>query len=449
MTDTVVEAAAPVPVPPRWKAALALGAYSALMRLALPALVVRAWSRGRVEPLYAQRWPERLALGYPHAPRASGDATPLVWLHAVSLGETRACAPLVKALRQACPGMRLLLTCTTATGWAAGEALLQDGDLHTWMPFDTPGAVRRFLRHHRPQVAVLMETEVWPNVQREARKAGVPIVLANARLSDKSLRQGRRFAPLLQPAATALTVALAQTADDARRLAAMGAPKVLVCGNLKFDVQPNATQVALGRQWAAQVRRPVVLFASSREGEEAPMLQAWASQVAQVSGAKPLLLLVPRHPQRFDEVARLVQAQGLSLVRRSTWADAPPPAAEGADVWLGDSMGEMPLYYGAAQAALLGGSFEPLGGQNLIESVACDCPVVMGPSTFNFDEAARLCEDEGVATRVEGAKEAVTVALKLALAHNAGVRSPEGGHWMQAHRGSSERMARAVLATLT
>lgn len=437
----------PVPAPTRWKAALALTLYSSLMRAALPALVVRAWSRGRVEPVYAQRWPERLGLGYPHAAEPLHANRPLVWLHAVSLGETRACAPLVKALRAAMPGMRLLLTCTTATGWTAGEALLQEGDLHTWLPFDTPGAMRRFLKHHRPLVGVLMETEVWPNVQREAQRAGVPMVLANARLSDKSLRQGLRFAPLLVPAARAMRLTLAQTEADATRLRAMGAPDVRVSGNLKFDVQPPAHLVAQGRSWAVAAGRPVVLFASSREGEEAPALRAWVKQTAAMT-VRPIFLVVPRHPQRFDEVARLVTEAGLRLQRRSTWTDTLPPEAAQADVWLGDSMGEMPLYYGAAPVCLLGGSFEPLGGQNLIEAVACGCHVVMGPSTFNFLEAAQLCELEGGATRVGGVDEAVTVALAKATEHNPTQNDTRSAGWLKSHAGAADRMA-ARIAALT
>jgi len=429
--------------PARWKSALAWLAYSSVMRLALPALVVRAWWRGRVEPVYAQRWPERIGLCYAHGPQQGRASSPLVWLHAVSLGETRAAVPLIQALREAVPGMRLLLTCTTATGWTAGDSLLQPGDLHTWMPFDTPGAVRRFLRHHRPSVGVLMETEVWPNVQREAARAGLPMVLANARLSDKSLRQGLRFAPLLQPAARAMTLALAQTEDDARRLRQMGVADVRVCGNLKFDVQPDARLVDKGRQWRTSLGRPVILFASSREGEEAMLLQAWAGRPPSGPDA-PLLLIVPRHPQRFDEVAAQIRAAGLSLVRRSSWGDAPPPEALQAQAWLGDSMGEMPLYYGLSEVCLLGGSFQPFGGQNLIESIACGCPVVMGPSTFNFEEAAQLGENGGDATRVGGISEALDVAQASLPMHNSNQRAGPSGSWLAAHKGSSRRMAKPI-----
>ncbi len=437
--------AAPLPPPARWKSALALGAYTTVLRLALPVLLARTQWRGRIEPEYAQRWAERIGLGYPYARLTLPHAQPLVWLHAVSLGETRACAPLVRALREALPGMRLLLTCTTATGWTAGEALLQPGDLHTWMPLDTPGAVRRFLQHHHPQVAVLMETEVWPQVQRQARALGLPVVLANARLSDKSLRQGQRMAPLLRPAAEAITVALAQTADDARRLRTMGVADVRVSGNLKFDVRPQPQQVARGQQWAQALGRPVLLFASSREGEEVGVIEAWAQRVAAMRH-KPLLLLVPRHPQRFDEVAKLVSDAGLRLARRSGWGDTPAEADLQADVWLGDSMGEMPLYYGVARTCLLGGSFAPFGAQNLIEAVASGCAVIMGPSTFNFEEAARLCEAAGAATRVNNAEAAVDLGLRQIALQAQGQGPHWADDWMAEHAGSAQRMAQAVSA---
>jgi 3-deoxy-D-manno-octulosonic-acid transferase len=433
---------APKP-PARWKRMLAWLAYSTLMRLALPVLLVRAWMRGRVEPVYAKRWPERLGLAYPCSRQQGQPDAPLVWLHAVSLGETRASIPLIQALREALPGMRLLLTCTTATGWVAGEGLLKPGDLHTWMPYDTPGAVGRFLRHHRPSVGVLMETEVWPNVQREARRLGLPMVLANARLSDKSLRQGLRFAPLLQPAARAMTVALAQSADDARRLRQMGVADVRVCGNLKFDVRPDASQLARGQGWQTALGRPVILLASSREGEEAMLIASWLRHVPAGPGA-PLLLVVPRHPQRFDEVAQQIQAAGLSLVRRSSWGMAPPAEALGAQAWLGDSMGEMPLYYGVASLCLLGGSFQPLGGQNLIEAMACGRHVVMGPSTYNFDESARLGASAGDATRVKDMDEGLVVALAR-LAGAADQRPQVVGAWLQAHAGSARRMAENIV----
>ena len=327
--------------------------YSSLLRLATPLYLVRLWWRGRHEPLYRHAWHERLggAAGRPGHGR--------VWIHAVSLGETRAAQPLVDALRAQRPGVQLLLTTSTATGREAGAALLREGDVQAWLPFDTPGAVRRFLRRHRPAVGVLMETEVWPNLLAAALEAEVPMVLANARLSEKSLAKGQRLRALIGPAAASLTRVLAQTDADARRLRAIGARTVQVMGNLKFDVSPNPKLVARGLEWRRALRCPVVLAASTREGEEEPLLAAWA----QLPRPRPLLVLVPRHPQRFDLVADVVPTFGLSFVRRSDWQDQPPAEAAAADLWLGDSVGEMPMYYGLADVALLGGSFAPLGGQ--------------------------------------------------------------------------------------
>jgi 3-deoxy-D-manno-octulosonic-acid transferase len=417
---------------------LARVAYSTLLRALVPAYLLRLWWRGRREPLYRHALAERLGFGY--APSAPGA----LWLHAVSLGETRAAAALVDALREQCPGLRLLLTHGTATGRAAGGPLLRDDDVQVWLPWDTPGAVRRFLRHYRPAVGVLMETEIWPNLLLEAQAAGVPMVLANARLSDRSLAKGRRIDALIRPAAGTLVRVLAQTEADACRLRSTGAlqVQVQVCGNLKFDVSPKPGPLALGLEWRQRLARPVVLAAVTREGEELPLLQCWATLPA----PRPLLLLVPRHPQRFDAVADMVADHGFTLQRRSRWTTLPPVDALNADVWLGDSMGEMPLYYAAADVALLGGSFGHFGGQNLIEAAACGCPLVMGPHTYNFSEAAELSLAAGAALRVTDIDEGVAKAVALAL-------DPARDDWVQralafaaAHRGAAERMAREVLA---
>ena len=418
--------------------ALVRMAYGWLLRLGLPFYLWRLWRRGRSEPGYRLWLRERLGF-YPGRQPMAGA----LWLHAVSLGETRAALPLLEALRKARPDMRLLLTHGTATGRAAGRRLMHEVDGQVWLPYDTPGAMRRFLQHFRPCVGVLMETELWPNLMREADRAGVPIVLANARLSERSSHRGARLSALLHPAARRLSLVLAQTVDDARRLRAAGAPQVMVSGNLKFDVTPPPQLTALGLQWRQRLSRPVVLAASTREGEEGPLLAAWAALPA----PRPLLLLVPRHPQRFEEVAALVRMQALTVVCRSEWDDAPPPGAEQADVWLGDSMGEMPVYYACADVALLGGSFAPLGGQNLIEAAACGCPVVMGPYTFNFEQASKQALAARAALRVADINEGVSKAIALAV-------SPERNGWVQralafanAHRGAAALMARQIWQT--
>lgn len=417
----------------------------------MPAYLWRVWARGREEPAYRADWSWRLGW-YGRAYReavARLEGHPVLWLHAVSLGEARAAAPLVQALRTQRPGMRLVLTHTTATGREAGRALLQDGDVQTWLPYDTPGAVRRFLRLHRPRVGVLMETEVWPNLQHEAHRAGVPMVLANARLSEKSLRQGLRVGALMRPAAQAMSLCLAQTPHDAERLVRMGAPRVRVAGNVKFDMTPATTMLAQGRAWQVASARPLVLAASTREGEEPGLLAAWRAALDRLHAdeSRPRLWIVPRHPQRFDEVANLVREAGFSLSRRSAWPQGQPDAAaQSVDVWLGDSMGEMPAYYAAARVALLGGSFAPLGGQNLIEAAACGCPMVMGPSTFNFAEAAALSEQAGAALRVADWGEGVTQALRVCEPTVQGTMSSCALTFAQTHRGAAQAMAEAIWA---
>ena len=423
-------------------ALLARWLYSIVLWLATPAYLARLWWRGRVEPVYRRRLSERLGR-YEQPPRRGQGG--VVWVHAVSLGETRAAAPLIEALRREMPSMRLLLTCSTATGVQAGLDLLHPEDDQAWFPYDTPGAVKRFLRRYRPAVGVFMETEVWPNVLYHAQRMHVPMVLANARLSLRSQRKGRRFDVLLRPAVASFERVLAQTARDAQRLREAGARLVEVCGSTKFDVTPPAKALARGRVWRERLRRAVVMMASSREGEEGPLLEAWRALPA----PRPLLLVVPRHPQRFDEVVGLAENAGFSVVRRSEWADQPPDAFADADVWIGDSLGEMPLYYAMADVALLGGSFAPLGGQNLIEAAACGCPLLMGPHTFNFEEAAQLAIEAGAAARMKDIGSAVRRAAAL-------VDDPRRNEWVEqslafagAHRGANERMAQRIVQLMT
>ncbi|MDI1260225.1 3-deoxy-D-manno-octulosonic acid transferase [Aquabacterium sp.] len=442
-----------------FKTWLAQQAYSLLMRVIVPAYLWRVWRRGRQEPLYRVNWLQRLGwYGRAHRQavwalhtQAGVAAAPVVWVHAVSLGETLAARPLIAALRESWPGLCLLLTHGTATGREAGRALLQDGDVQTWLPYDTPGAVHRFLQAHRPAVGILMETEIWPNLQEASRTRRLPMVLANARLSAKSLRQAQRFAPLLRPAAESLTMALAQTQADADRLIQAGVKHVHVCGNVKFDMTPSPDLLAQGRAWASLSERPVVLAAVTREGEEPELLDAWVNLARNGMGQTPLprLLIVPRHPQRFDEVVALVAQRGLSLSRRSDWgATGPHAQALACDVWLGDTMGEMAAYYALARVALLGGSFAPLGGQNLIEAAACGCPLVMGPHTFNFADAAELSEAAGAAVRVASLSEGLTVALTLMAPAQHQAMAVQALHFAGTHRGAACRMAKIMTSTL-
>lgn len=415
---------------------IVFAAYATLLRVATPLYLLRLWRRGRTEPLYRQALAERLGIYRGAMPQPG-----MLWLHAVSLGETRAAKPLIDCLRRTRPGLRLLLTHSTATGLEAGRQVLGPGDMQAWFPYDTPGAARRFLRRFRPAAGVLMETELWPAMMRAALAARVPVVMANARLSARSAAKGERARSLLRPAAEGLSGAFAQTVDDAERLRAAGVRDVVVCGNLKFDVSPPTKLLALGLQWRQSMQRPVVLAASTREGEESDLLARWR----ETSAPRPLLLVVPRHPHRFDAVEGLIREAGFSVVRRKTWTSRPPPAAAAADVWLGDSMGEMPVYYACADVALLGGSFGEFGGQNLIEAAACGCPVVMGPHTFNFAQASARSLAARAALRVDDISEGVVAALELAA-------DPDRNAWVEralgfaiAHRGAAKEMAERVL----
>lgn len=437
--------------------------YSLALVLAQPFLRRKLAKRSVQEPGYGVAVEERF--GHYTTSGFQGVA-PVIWVHAVSLGETRTAALLIAALRQRLPGMRLLLTHGTATGRAEGASLLQEGDQQVWQPWDTPGAVQRFLTHFKPHLGLLMETEVWPNLIALSRKNSVPLVLVNARMSEKSRRQAARLSGLSRPAMAGLTAVWAQSEADADRLRQLGATVQGVFGNLKFDAAPDAAKLALGRAWRARVAVPVAVFASSREGEELAWLQALkqgrsfkpfgalarvnTSQGAAHSVANGIQwMVVPRHPQRFEAVAALIAQQGFTVSRRSRWPDDPPSADPAHTIWLGDSLGEMPLYYGMAQAALLGGSFAPLGGQNLIEAAACGCPVIMGPHTFNFAPAAELAEAAGAARRVAELPTAVAAAGEL-LAHpeNQAVMAGAGVALSQTHRGALDRTVAAVLVLL-
>ena len=418
--------------------------YNLLVWLAQPLLRRKLARRAVAEPGYGVAVSERFG----HYSQPPETVSELVWVHAVSLGESRAAGILIQALRDALPGVRILLTHGTATGRAEGQRLLREGDVQVWQPWDTPAAVQRFLRHFRPRAGLLMETEVWPNLVLQSRAAGVPVALVNARMSEKSLRSAMRWAALMQPTYGALSAVWAQTEADAQRLRALSAQVQAVTGNLKFDAQPDAAQCSQAQGWRAAVPRPVVMLASSREGEEA----LWLAAVQAVPNVLQAVhwLIVPRHPQRVDDVARLFTQTGLSVSRRSSWGEAGPQGdALQADVWLGDSLGEMALYYSLSDLALLGGSYEALGGQNLIEAAACACPVLMGPHTFNFAEVAERAEAEGAARRVQDIVQAVQQALE-AVADQALLPAwrAQALAFSQAHKGATQRVAGLVKGLL-
>lgn len=384
----------------------------------------------------------------PAASSSDSQAAP-VWVHAVSLGETRAAQPLLQALLDR--GLPVLLTHVTATGRAEGARLFQDaigrGQLRqAWLPYDFPGATRRFMAASRPRCGLLIEREVWPNLLAAARAAGVPMGLVSARFSASSLRQAGRMGGVMREALAGLDAVLAQTAEDAARLAQAGARQPVVTGNLKFDLALPPTQVQAGQAWRQRLGRPVVAVASTREGEDGAFIEA-IKRHAKVSGTHnaPLFLLIPRHPQRFDEAARLLDEAGLAYARRSAGAE---PGAD-TTVLLGDTLGEMAFYYAASDVAIVAGSFAPLGGQNLIEACAAGVPVIVGPHTFNFKQAAEDAIEAGAAQRAPDAAQAVDAAMVL-LADEA--RRRRGGEaaraWFGAHAGATGRTLDALASWL-
>lgn len=447
-------------------------AYSLLLHLALPLVLLRLWWRGQREPGYRTGWAQRFGIYQTSPPTNPPTATatqatetlateamateamateavatesaPLIWLHAVSLGETLAARPLVRALRERYPGHRLLITHMTATGRAAAEREYGAFAQLAWLPYDFPWAIQRFFVHFAPALGVVMETEVWPNLSHCAQAHGVPMLLANARLSARSERGYRRVRALARPAFAGFD-ACAQTAADGARLTALGARTVSVTGNLKFDTaEAGVSPAALANLRALAGARPVFLAASTREGEETLLLEALARQPL----GNVLTVIVPRHPQRFDAVAALLETRQLTFRRRSAGSAGSVLPADCA-VLLGDSMGEMPLYYALADCAFIGGSLVPVGGQNMIEAAALGVPALYGPHTFNFTEAAEQAVAVGAALRVSDADDALRTAKDL-LADPArrAVMGEAGRAFCATHRGATARTMKVVAGLL-
>ena len=404
--------------------------YTSLLWLMIPWVFWHLASRARRQRGYRQHVSEQFGR-YSAAP-----AKPVIWLHAVSVGETRAAVPLVERLLAAYPDHQILLTHMTPTGRAAGEQLFGNRVLRCYLPYDYPFAVKRFLGHFRPAVGLLMETEIWFNLIHACKRSGVPLLLINARMSQKSAAKYARFGKLARIALEELSAIAAQTRADADRLVALGAPPATaVMGNLKFDLAPPEAMIALGKSLRERVgsARPVFLAASTRPGEEAVILEA----VAGAGIPELLTVIVPRHPQRFAEVAGLLQQRGLKFQRRS----GGEAVRDDTQVLLGDSMGEMFAYYGACDAAFIGGSLLPFGGQNLIEAAACGKPVLVGPHTFNFDEATRLAIEMGAAQRVGNAEELGGVLRMLMT--DSGKRAAmgeAGSRFWERHQGAGGRV---------
>jgi 3-deoxy-D-manno-octulosonic-acid transferase len=353
-------------------------AYTLLAYALSPYALGHLLWRARKQPDYLRHIPERFGR-YRNAPRRR-----VIWIHAVSVGETRASAPLVHRLKQTYPEYDILLSHMTPTGRETGATLFGDKVLRCYLPYDLPFAVNRFLDHFQPVLGLLMETELWCNLIHACHSRQIPLMLVNARLSEKSAAGYRRLGALIGDALNRLSGVAAQSAADAERLEALGARDVRVTGNLKFDIAPPEPMLALGRVFRQRFgqTRPVWVAASTRDGEEAIVLDA----LRELQVPDLLLAIVPRHPQRFEAVAALLKSRGIRFQRRSEDA----PVERETAVLLGDSMGEMFAYYYASDLALIGGSLLPYGGQNLIEACAAGTPVIIGPHSFNFSEATQL-----------------------------------------------------------
>lgn len=407
--------------------------YTLIVFLLLPVALLYLLLRSRRQPGQFKHLPERFGF------YSEAVTSPLIWVHAVSIGETRAAEPLIRALLARYPRHRILLTHMTSTGRETGETLFGDRVDRCYLPLDYPAAVARFLDHYRPQAGILMETELWPNLIQGVGARSIPLFLVNARLSAKSHAAYRKLRGLTRDSLATFKAVAAQGADDARRLVDLGAGDVRVTGSLKFDIALPVAQLELGRAFRQEVgeARPVLMAGSTREGEEALLLDV----LPRIAVPGLLVAIVPRHPQRFDEVARLLEARGIRYQRRSSGKAV---AAE-TRVVLGDSMGEMFAYYTACDVAFVGGSLVPLGGQNLIEACAAGKPVLIGPSNYNFSEATERATKAGAAIRVADAEGLAREAARL-------LRDPDELRRMsraalafaEAHRGATARVLELI-----
>jgi len=399
--DTTIPNIAPVP-----KLNPMIFLYTFVLWLLLPYIFFRLLWRARKQPEYLDHIGERFGF------YSLQCSNPVIWLHAVSVGETRATQSLVTRLRSNYPQHQILLTHTTPTGRLTSEQLYGKGVLRVYLPYDYPFAVKNFLRHFQPQLGILMETEIWFNLIHSCHQQSVPLLLLNARMSEKSWRGYARFSQLTRNALNELASIAAQTAEDSGRLTSLGAKNVSVLGNLKYDIDPPLSMMELGKHLREQfgTQRSVLVAASTRDGEEALLLDNLLDNLLDINIPGFLLVLVPRHPQRFSAVAEMLKQRGIPFIRRSdldksicthsantAYQQSVPSDIK---VILGDSMGEMFAYYAAADLAFVGGSILPYGGQNLIESCAVGTPVLVGPHMYNFEEATRLAVTAGAAIQV-------------------------------------------------
>ena len=366
-----------------------------------------------------------------------------LWVHAVSVGEVQAATALVNVLRKRFPSQKILLTTFTATGSERVCANFPQDVLHCYVPYDLPGAVQRFLVHTRPHLAIIMETELWPNIFHYCHELGIPIILANARMSERSARGYRRVVGIIKETLTKVSAIAAQTEQDAARLIALGAPpeRVHTTGSIKFDIRLPASlheeAAVLRRSWGSD--RAVWIAASTHEGEEKYVLDVFEAVKKVVQDS--LLVLVPRHPERFSKVTALCHKRGYTTVSRSDQQ----PCGPGTDIFIGDSMGELALFYAAADVAFVGGSLVPVGGHNLLEPAALGLATITGPYMFNFAEISRLLCEEGVVRQVQDTQQLTEAVIGLLRDPNLRYAMGEKGkHLVEKNRGALDALVRLI-----
>jgi 3-deoxy-D-manno-octulosonic-acid transferase len=414
--------------------------YSLLTYLAAPLAFIVQLSRGFRERAYWERAGERFGF----TPRF---AAPTLWVHAVSVGEVRAAAILIPHLQAKWPGLPIVVTTTTPTGARQVRELLAARVSHCYLPFDLPGAVRRFLDRVQPRAGIVMETELWPNLYLECSRRGVPLVIASARLSARSVARYQRMAGLLRQVFAGDVTVAAQSDVDAGRYTAIGAnpARTPVTGNVKFDLFVPASVRAEGKALRESLAagRPVWIAGSTREGEENPLLDAHLAVRLELPAA--LLILVPRHPQRFAEVKALLARRAIPHVTRS----GREPVDAGTAVLLVDTLGELLAFYASADVAFVGGTLVPVGGHNLLEPAALGLPVLTGPHVFNAPEAARLLLAAGAALEVHSADEIATAVVRLLQQPDERERRGKAGaQVLEGNRGAVARVVALVAEAL-
>lgn len=413
--------------------------YSTFLYLATPVVLWRLLLRARRTPAYRRRWGERFA----HIPAQTDHP---IWVHAVSVGETIAAVPLIHALLQRYPAIPILVTTTTPTGSDRVHALLGAQVRHCYAPYDLPDVVGRFFQRVKPRLVIIMETEIWPNLLAVAQRRGIPVILANARLSERSAAGYRRIACLLKPTLGAYHAIVAQSRADARRFRALGAPpeRVQISGNIKFNLEIAEDSIRAGRALrAVWGPRPTWIAASTHAGEEDSVLEAHC--LVRERCPQALLIWVPRHPERFGTVAMLCRAQGMATARRSTGETVLP----GTQVYLADTMGELLQLYAAADVAFVGGSLVPVGGHNVLEPATLGLPVLIGPHVFNWSEVVARMEAADALRRVADAVSLAQVVAELLADKD--LRSALGARAQQqikANQGAANRLFGIVTEAL-